>query len=561
MRGPSIASCLLRVSTWRDAGGFPEYRAAEDLVFMERLEANGCRVRWAPEASVGWEIAPSLLQTFHRFLLYSRHNVWAGRQRFWHYGIARHYLLVLPFIALGLLYSPWWLMVPVLGFLARVGRSIWRRREGQGLLWALHPVRLAGVGLILAAIDLATFLGWVQALCGTNPYRALPANRSEAPTLRLTSLYLCYQSVLEPLTQTQVIAYLEGLTQAGYRLVLLTFEPRSLTAEETQDHRKHLAAKGIAWHWLRYHKRPTVPATALDILAGIAVGWWLVWKYRIGLLHARIHVPGLMALALKSLTGAPFLFDIRGFMAEEYADAGVWKANGLLFRLTKWVEHRLVRAADGYVVLTQKARDLLQEWYPREIHGKPVQVIPCCIDLRRIPARNGRLGHPDEEKTLGYVLSFIKPCLSKRASSPTKVGEYLAAGLPVAALSGIGDTDTILREAWPGAGPVGILIHGTDPENYREAARQLRILMEDPETPARCRRVAEAHFNLETVGWTRYRELYRSLLSKPIQARTRRGRPSGPVLDRLQHSAPGRPAGLGAHGVWRHGHHGGCSFL
>ena len=25
MRGPSIASCLLRVSTWRDAGGFPEY--------------------------------------------------------------------------------------------------------------------------------------------------------------------------------------------------------------------------------------------------------------------------------------------------------------------------------------------------------------------------------------------------------------------------------------------------------------------------------------------------------------------------------------------------------
>ena len=384
--------------------------------------------------------------------------------------------------------------------------------------------------------------------------------------MRLTSLYLCYQSVLEPLTQTQVIAYLEGLTQAGYRLVLLTFEPRSLTAEETQDHRKHLAAKGIAWHWLRYHKRPTVPATALDILAGIAVGWWLVWKYRIGLLHARIHVPGLMALALKSLTGAPFLFDIRGFMAEEYADAGVWKANGLLFRLTKWVERRLVRAADGYVVLTQKARDLLQEWYPREIHGKPVQVIPCCIDLRRIPARNGRLGHPDEEKTLGYVgklggwylteemaafvaaarqvmpglkwhvwtqsdpqllqktaraagiqdatgvgflppeavphallgvqagLSFIKPCLSKRASSPTKVGEYLAAGLPVAALSGIGDTDTILREAWPGAGPVGILIHGTDPENYREAARQLRILMEDPETPARCRRVAEAAF-------------------------------------------------------------------
>ena len=29
------------------------------------------------------------------------------------------------------------------------------------------------------------------------------------------SLYLCYQSLLDPLTQTQVVAYLQGLAQAG----------------------------------------------------------------------------------------------------------------------------------------------------------------------------------------------------------------------------------------------------------------------------------------------------------------------------------------------------------
>jgi len=48
MRGPSIASALVRREVWRRAGGFPDLRAAEDLIFMERVEALGARTRWAP---------------------------------------------------------------------------------------------------------------------------------------------------------------------------------------------------------------------------------------------------------------------------------------------------------------------------------------------------------------------------------------------------------------------------------------------------------------------------------------------------------------------------------
>jgi cellulose synthase/poly-beta-1,6-N-acetylglucosamine synthase-like glycosyltransferase len=163
MRGPFIASALIHREVWEAVGGFPDLRAAEDLAFMERIDGQKFNVGWAPGANVAWRLQPTLARTFRRFVLYSKHNVWAGRQRHWHHGIARQYLVGLPFVVLAFAHSPWWLGAPLLGALTRVAKSIWIRREGRGLLWLLNPIQFAGVGLILAAIDLATFVGWLQA--------------------------------------------------------------------------------------------------------------------------------------------------------------------------------------------------------------------------------------------------------------------------------------------------------------------------------------------------------------------------------------------------------------
>lgn len=164
MRGPFIASSLLRRDVWQRVGGFPDLRAAEDLMFMEQIETAGSRIAWAREATVHWQLQPTLARTFKKFILYSRHNVWAGRQRYWHYGIARQYAMALPFIILALIHSPWWLIVPALGLIFRALKSIWRRREARGLLWLLNPAQLLSVLLIILTIDLATFIGWAQAL-------------------------------------------------------------------------------------------------------------------------------------------------------------------------------------------------------------------------------------------------------------------------------------------------------------------------------------------------------------------------------------------------------------
>ena len=174
-RGPvrdgSVASCLLRRSAWQAVGGFPDLRAAEDVVFLRALATAGHRRATAPEATVTWQLPPDLAGTFRRLRTYSRVNVVAGEQGHWHHGVARQYLVAAPFLLLATRRRAW-LAVPALGFAARVMRSVLRRREGRPAWWALDPRRLAGVAVVLLTCDLATFAGWADALRGDRQARS-----------------------------------------------------------------------------------------------------------------------------------------------------------------------------------------------------------------------------------------------------------------------------------------------------------------------------------------------------------------------------------------------------
>ena len=82
------------------------------------------------------------------------------------------------------------------------------------------------------------------------------------------TLYICYFGVRETLVQTQVIPYLMEIGKDEIEITLLTFEPdfkQKWTPEEIAKEKAILAEKGIIWHALGYHKRPSVPATAYDV--------------------------------------------------------------------------------------------------------------------------------------------------------------------------------------------------------------------------------------------------------------------------------------------------------
>src|SRR4051812_33174389 len=203
----------------------------------------------------------------------------------------------------------------------------------------------------------------------------------------MRTLYLCYFGLREPLVQTQVLPYLRELSRGGIGIGLLTFEPNlraSWAPGEVRDWRDRLRGDGIDWSSLAYHKRPSLPATTYDIAVGGWVAARLARRHGYDVVHGRAHVAAAMGLVAKRLTGCRLIFDIRGFNPEEYVDAGVWSRGGLKFRLAKRVERGLLSAADGFVVLTEKARHILFPGCPGEDRvGRPVQVIPCCVDMGR----------------------------------------------------------------------------------------------------------------------------------------------------------------------------------
>ena len=104
-------------------------------------------------------------------------------------------------------------------------------------------------------------------------------------------------------------------------------------------------------------------------------------------------------------------------------------------------------------------------------------------------------------------VSFRKSTFAQIAALPTKIPEYLAAGLPVVCNSAIGDMDDLV-----GREQVGVVLQDFEETLYQQAAVQALALADDKSIRDRTKRVAHEYFDLDEVGGKRYVELYRRLL-------------------------------------------------
>lgn len=112
---------------------------------------------------------------------------------------------------------------------------------------------------------------------------------------------------------------------------------------------------------------------------------------------------------------------------------------------------------------------------------------------------------PDAMRAMDAAAFFIKPVWSKLASAPTKLGEFLACGVPCLVNDGVGDMGTIVREEG-----VGVVVDGMDAPAVASAARRLAALARDPGVRDRCVRTARRYFSLE-AGASAYDRIYREL--------------------------------------------------
>jgi glycosyltransferase involved in cell wall biosynthesis len=368
-------------------------------------------------------------------------------------------------------------------------------------------------------------------------------------------VYISYDGAGEPLGRSQVVAYVERLA-ADFDIRLLSFEKETRPASDIAE---RLESAGVEWIPLHYHRRPPVASTAYDIGRGARTLARLLRSRPADILHARSYVPMELVSRTPGSSASHLLFDIRGFWADERVEGGIWR-KGALYRFAKRRERSFFRRADAVVTLTRASIPVIEEW---EANGRiPIEVIPTCTDVDGfsetrpraagpravwvgslstwyrfdLAVRFARLAglplavftretelarslapdaevvrslHPDEVAGTLHAgdigLTLVSAGFSRIASAPTRLPEYLAAGMPVAVSPGVGDMADIVHE-----NGVGVAIESDSDSALTEAAALLSRLAADPEVRERCREVARRLFDV-SEGARRYANLYERL--------------------------------------------------
>lgn len=386
--------------------------------------------------------------------------------------------------------------------------------------------------------------------------------------------YVTHNGVGSALVRSQVLPYLRALEAEVGPITLVSYDRGERFPDDEFPRQR--------WIGLRPGSGAGIATKARDALSGAWTLVCLAIRGRADVFHARSYLPAAMALVAGAITRRPFIFDMRGFLGEEYVDGGHWEAGDRRYRILRFVERILLRRAAEVIVLTERAVERLRNepHYAGAVRS-PITVVPCAIDLARfrpvaersiaptvvysgslgmwylldemlqvfayaresvrelrfqvlsrtdhglVRSAAAAAGVADGVEVLGadpadvpahlarahVGIALLRQVPSKLGSSPVKVAEYLACGLPVIVNADLGDSDRlVVRYA------AGHVVPRYDEASLRAAGHALVGLLSDSVARANARRLAEEVYDLDSaVG--RYVEVYRHL-----EVRMRKGR-------------------------------------
>jgi len=196
-------------------------------------------------------------------------------------------------------------------------------------------------------------------------------------------LFISYDGMTDPLGQSQVIPYLTGLNDKGYSITILSFEKKEKMRQLGSFINDLLHKNNIQWVPLQFHRTPKILSKIWDVWQMRYTARRIHRKNKYDLVHCRSYIAAGIGLELKKKTGVKFLFDMRGFWADEKADGGNWSKTHFFWKRVydyyKKLEKKLISGADHIIVLTNAGKKEIQRWsfYNANV---PVTVIPCCAD-------------------------------------------------------------------------------------------------------------------------------------------------------------------------------------
>ena len=402
---------------------------------------------------------------------------------------------------------------------------------------------------------------------------------------KLNIFYISYDGITDPLGQSQILPYLLGISKNKiYKITIVSFEKANNYLLNKDLILKKISSNNINWIPLKYTKHPPILSTIWDIYKLNRIIKNLNYL-GVDLIHSRSYITSIVALAFKKKQNVPFIFDMRGFYADERVDGKIWNLNNFIhkkiYKYFKNKEKEFLQFSDYTISLTETGKKEILNW--KLPNQSPIKVIPCCTDkklfnLKNIKNIRADIGFDKDDFIISYVGSigtwymldemldffkclqikkpnakfffisrdepqlildkvknkkidsrlikiypssremmpsyialsdisifFILPVYSKKASSPTKMGEIMSLGIPIICNSGVGDVDRIMKDSME-----NFLINDF---SYQEYVRVINLVLDDFEFDKQ-KVISTAHnyFSLE-IGIKKYMEVYNKALN------------------------------------------------
>lgn len=365
--------------------------------------------------------------------------------------------------------------------------------------------------------------------------------------------YVTIDSLCEGVGSSQITPLVSRLSKSGLKISLISYEKFNPSAQL----RAYFKSIGVVW---------TVrPFGSSGASGGISRLNDLRREIpKTNLIHARSDIPAVSAI---SSNQGPVLWDVRSLWADQKIMIQKNLFNKSMYRAYRGLESVAASKSAGMSTLTRAIVPILEKRHrrlpplrtvvptavdldrfklvpkmPRKVRvlysgtyneyydlalsaqfleefrkhvsvethwARPVESIRSEIGVREtyiFPSSQEGMSDLIPNYSFGISVCKLDAGPSLSAAMPTKIGEFLACGRPIVVNKGLGDMDVFIEEF-----DAGVILDGTT-GNLVEGAIKLAGLLSDPETPYRCRALAEKYFSID-VGARKYLNLYSQILN------------------------------------------------
>lgn len=237
---------------------------------------------------------------------------------------------------------------------------------------------------------------------------------------KIQTLFISFDGLTDPLGQSQILPYLIGISK-NYAITILSCEKKERHQNESDSIVKLIESHQITWDFIYFEEQSGLKSKFGYLQQLKEKTASIIQSRSIQLIHCRSYPASLIGLYFKKKNNIPFIFDMRGFWADERIEGAIWQKSNwlhqLLYHYFKFKERQFVKECAHIVSLTENAKNFIIRNF--NIGSNKITVIPCCVDLKNFKPENKlnlktQLGYNIEDKLILYIGSVGTWYLTKQ---------------------------------------------------------------------------------------------------------------------------------------------------